>query len=366
MDDLRVADFDYELPSELIAQTPLDRRDRSRLMVLDRCTGAIEHATFDALPDYLDPGDLLVANNSRVLAARLRARKPATGGAVEVLLLRPREDGGWDALVRPARRLRAGMALRLTARDDRLAEQEATVRAIGDGGVIAIDLPPAVVEQLDAYGDVPLPPYITETLADPARYQTVYGSVPGSAAAPTAGLHITEALIDRLRRRGIRWAEVTLHVGLDTFRPVTVDRVLDHRIHREWCTVPPATASAIAETRRRGGRVVAVGTTAARTLETYGRERDPASGDGFSGMTDVFIVPGYRWLVVDALLTNFHLPRSTLLMMVSAFAGREAIRDAYDLAKKERYRFFSFGDAMLIRSAATDRNRDGRERAEGG
>jgi S-adenosylmethionine:tRNA ribosyltransferase-isomerase len=345
-DDLRVDDFDYELPAELIAQTPLPQRDRSRLMVVERATGAIRHSSFERLGDWLRPGDLLVANNSRVLAARLQTRKLDTGGRVELLLLRERDDGRWDALAKPARRLRPGTRLVVAAVLD--VPPPLTVRAVGEAGEIVVEVPAPVLDRLDRIGAMPLPPYITQRLDDPERYQTVYASAAGSAAAPTAGLHFTAGLIAALRERGIGWAEVTLHVGLDTFRPVTAERVLDHRIHREWCTVAPATATAVAEAKARGGRVVAVGTTAARTLETLGREGAVEAGRGFAGMTDLFIVPGYRWRVVDALLTNFHLPRSTLLMMIGAFAGMGLVREAYAEAIRDRYRFFSFGDAMLI------------------
>ena len=346
--DLLVSLFDYEAPSDLIAQTPLADRDRSRLLVLDRADGGIAHATFDRLGEWFRPGDLLVANNSRVLAARLLARKSDTGGRVELLLLRPTSGGAWEALARPTRHLRAGQRLEFDHGRSRGAEAFATVIEVGSNGEILVDLPAAVVDDLDGIGAAPLPPYITARLLDPERYQTVFASVPGSAAAPTAGLHFTPALIGRLRAGGVGWAEVTLHVGVDTFRPVTVERVGQHRIHREWCTVPEATAAAIAETKRRGGRVVAVGTTAARTLETLGGTDGLDGGRGFTGLTDLFIVPGYRWRVVDALVTNFHLPRSTLLMMVSSFAGVESIRAAYAAAIADRYRLFSFGDAMLI------------------
>lgn len=345
---LETADYDYALPAELIAQTPLEHRAASRLLVLDRKSGAIRHSRFQDVGDWLAPGDLLVANNSRVIPARLRGFRTATGGAVEVLLLRV-AAGLWSALGRPAKRLKAGDRLEFPARDATFGPAIAIVEDNLGSGEIRIRFEDRADERLEAYGEPPLPPYITQPLLDGSRYQTVYGSVSGSAAAPTAGLHFTGALIGDLRTKGIEWAEVTLHVGLDTFRPVTEPHILEHRIHREWCQAPVATAQAIAACRARGGRVVAVGTTAARTLETLGedwREDDP---NGFAGFTDTFIVPGHRWKLVDGLVTNFHLPRSTLLMLVSALAGRETILHAYAEATRHGYRFYSFGDAMLIR-----------------
>jgi len=344
----RVADFDYDLPAELIAQTPLPDRDGSRLLVVERATGRFTHAAMRGIGEWLEVGDLLVANNSRVLPARLVGRKCDTGGRVELLLLRPLDRTRWSALAKAARRLRAGSRLRIPALSGAaMPALEVEITAVGGDGLVELrfleDDP-----RLDDYGVAPLPPYIRERLTDPERYQTVYASVIGSAAAPTAGLHFTPRLVEDLRARGIGWAEVTLHVGLDTFRPVTVERVGEHRIHREWCTVPDETAHAIAAAREGGKRVVAVGTTAARTLETLGGDWDPAAPRRMTAMTDLFIVPGYRWRVVDAMLTNFHLPRSTLLMMVSSLAGVETIRRAYDEAIRHRYRFFSFGDAMLI------------------
>lgn len=348
---LRVDDFDYDLPNELIAQTPLPRRDASRLLVLERGTGRIDHATFADLPGLLDPGDLLVANNSRVIAARLAARKAETGGRVELLLLRDEGAGVWTALAKPARRLRPGAWLVVEPRPG-LAAAPLRLRIeerLGEGEFrVAFDRSAPV--SLAAYGTAPLPPYIREALAETERYQTVYAACAGSAAAPTAGLHFTHDLIAALRARGIGWAEVTLHVGLDTFRPVTTERIADHRIHREWCTVPADAARAVLDARAIGRRVVAVGTTAARTLETLGSDSpEAAATSGMTSMTDLFIFPGYRWTLVDAMITNFHLPRSSLLMMVSAFAGSESVRRAYAAAIAARYRFFSFGDAMLIR-----------------
>jgi S-adenosylmethionine:tRNA ribosyltransferase-isomerase len=340
---MRTADFDYELPPELIAQTPLERRDASRLLVLERSSGSITHSTVDRLPDFLSPGDLLVANNSRVMAARLMARKVETGGRVELLLLHPLADGSWESLAKPAKRLKSGQ--RLLAEGTEYGIE--VIRRLDDG-LVQLRLDDDLVSNLDQVGAVPLPPYIHERLADPNRYQTIYSSRPGSAAAPTAGLHFTPELIDRLRDRGVGWAEVTLDIGLDTFRPVTADDVADHHMHTETCRMDASTAHAIQRTRDTGGRVLALGTTAARTLETAGRLWENETPFAFEDATDIFITPGYRWRVVDGLFTNFHLPKSTLLMMVSALAGREHILAAYREAIRERYRFFSFGDAMLI------------------
>ncbi|MBA3450824.1 MAG: tRNA preQ1(34) S-adenosylmethionine ribosyltransferase-isomerase QueA [Chloroflexia bacterium] len=346
--DLETAAYDYDLPPELIAQTPLDRRDESRLMILDKESGAISHSQIKDLENWLTPGDLLVANNSRVIPARLRGVRKPSGGAVELLLLRS-EGGVWRALGRPAKKLQPGSWLEFASIKQSIAPARAIVEAnIGDGEIL-VRFEEAADDHLCDYGLAPLPPYITNPLIDGDRYQTVYGSVPGSAAAPTAGLHFTGGLIASLRAQGIGWTEVTLHVGLDTFRPVAVDLIKDHRIHQEWCEVSVDVASEIARCRLRGGRVVAVGTTAARALETVGNVWRDEKFEAFAGMTDTFIVPGHRWLVVDALLTNFHLPRSSLLMMVSALAGRESILGAYAEAIQEKYRFYSLGDAMMIR-----------------
>lgn len=346
-EDLRVADFDYDLPGELIAQRPIDRRDASRLLVLDRGTGAVTHATFADIGSFLRRGDLLVANNSRVIPARLHGRRASTDGQVELLLLRNLGNGTWQALGRPARRMRAGETLVLEAADGATTEQLEVVGNDGDG-LIRLRLPGSVERQLDRFGEIPLPPYIHDRLEDRERYQTTYARVTGSAAAPTAGLHFTDELRQALRDQGVGWAEVTLHVGLDTFRPMQGDHVREHRIHTEWCTVDDETAHRIAETRRRGGRVVAVGTTSARVLESLGASWDDDRPQGMTGDTSIFIVPGHRWTLVDGLITNFHLPKSTLMLLVSALAGRENILSAYTAAIEERYRFFSFGDAMLI------------------
>jgi S-adenosylmethionine:tRNA ribosyltransferase-isomerase len=346
--ELALSDFAYELPRELIAQEPLACRDQSRLLVLDGKRGAISHSTMQDLATWLEPGDLLVANNSRVIPARLHGYRMPSGGAVEVLLLRT-EGKIWSALGRPAKRLRPGTRLEFPARDPRIPAAVGTVVENLGEGQVRLRFADGADCHLEDYGEPPLPPYITRPLADADRYQTIYGRVPGSAAAPTAGLHFTPELLDQLRNAGIGWAEITLHVGLDTFRPVSEEHILDHRIHQEWCEVPGSVAEQIAACRARGSRVVAVGTTAARTLETLGRTWVDGDPRGYSGFTDLFILPGHRWRIVDALLTNFHLPRSTLLMLVSALAGRENVLGAYDEAVRHRYRFYSFGDAMLIR-----------------
>ncbi|MBE3589361.1 MAG: tRNA preQ1(34) S-adenosylmethionine ribosyltransferase-isomerase QueA [Firmicutes bacterium] len=339
---MRVEDFDYELPEELIAQEPLPDRDASRLMVLRRATQEIEHCRFYQLPEILAPGDLLVLNDTRVLPARLTGRR-ATGGAAEILLLHPEgESGRWRALARPFRRLRAGETLSFEG------GLVATIVDKAEEGevVVQLDAPGGWKRALQAAGQVPLPPYIRKTLKDPERYQTVYAREEGSAAAPTAGLHFTPRLLEELGRRGVETACLTLHVGLGTFRPVSAERVEQHRMHAEWYRLPPETAAAVERARARGGRVVAVGTTVCRTLET--RATDDGRVEPGSGWTDLFIYPGFRFRAVDALITNFHLPKSTLIMLVSAFAGREFVLEGYRRAVESRYRFYSFGDAMLI------------------
>jgi len=349
---VKTAEFDYELPLELIAQTPAEPRHASRLMVVDRCTGAIVHRRFRDLPEFLHPGDLLVHNESRVIPARLFARKP-TGGKAEILLLRPRSASTWEALVR-GRRIRRGTSLTLLeSPEGPSAGASAEVMEKGERGlyVLAFDRP--VLPLAERIGVTPLPPYIHAPLADAERYQTVYSRTPGSAAAPTAGLHFTPEMLRQLRKMGIRSAFVTLHVGLDTFRPVNEERIEDHRIHTEYCLLKPEAAEQVNQARKDKKRVVAVGTTSVRVLETAaqkaqrGQSRTPAV-EPFEGATDLFIYPGYEFRVVDALITNFHLPRSTLLMLVTAFAGKELLDRAYAEAVRERYRFFSFGDAMLI------------------
>jgi len=358
---MRIEEFDYTLPPELIAQTPAEPRDHSRLLVAHRSTGEIEHRRFYELGDFLRPGDLLVANESRVLPARLIGRKVPTGGKVEVLLLRPApqpgEAGGepsvWEALVSPGRRIHEGARLGFgDATDGPYLEAEVVARAELGGRILRFDTPPRPM--LDALGQMPLPPYIRQTVSDPERYQTVYARTEGSAAAPTAGLHFTQRLIDELRAGGAGFATVTLHVGLDTFRPVHEERVEDHPMHKEWYVLPDETAQAINRTRAGGGRVIAVGTTSVRVLETaataQGIEQDnrTQSVEPAEGWTSLYIMPGYHFGLVDAMITNFHLPRTTLLMLVTAFGGRSLIMRAYDEAIKEQYRFYSFGDAMLI------------------
>ncbi|MSQ24955.1 MAG: tRNA preQ1(34) S-adenosylmethionine ribosyltransferase-isomerase QueA [Dehalococcoidia bacterium] len=349
---MRTSDFDYPLPQELIAQTPMEPRDQSRLLVLDMAAGAMQHHRFRDIVELLHPGDLLVFNDSRVIPARLRGRKAGSGGQVELLLLHPMEPRLWQALARPGKRLAAGAVLRFQGQGK---EYSAEIESKSEGGVVTVRLEDEAM--IEACGETPLPPYIHERLADPERYQTVYARVRGSAAAPTAGLHFTPELLQRLQSQGVAMAFVTLHVGLDTFRPVDEDDPREHSIHTEYAVLPPETAAAVNATRARGGRIVAVGTTSVRVLETAARgalDLRLSKGEGatavapYSGWTDVFILPGHRFRAVDAMITNFHLPRSTLLMLVSAFAGRERVLAAYVKAVRERYRFYSFGDAMWV------------------
>ena len=335
-------DFDYDLPPELIAQTPVEPRDAARLLVLDRSGGGLQHKRFRELGDFLHPGDLLVLNQTRVIPARLYAHKIPTGGRVEVLLLNRRDALNWEALV-GGKGLLPGK--RIQIEDGPAAE----IVSILEGARRVLRFEKPVETFLNSAGHIPLPPYIQEKLDDPERYQTVYARLPGSVAAPTAGLHFTQQLIERLEGMGVRLAYVTLHVGLDTFAPVHEANPKEHAIHTEWCQVSKAAAQAVNETLRSGGRVVAVGTTSVRTLESAARFA--ADGDAvaaFDGPTDLFILPGYRFRVVGAMVTNFHLPRTTLIMLVSAFAGRERVLAAYQEAKQQGYRFYSFGDAMLI------------------
>jgi len=343
--NLRVDDFDYDLPAELIAQEPPAERDGGRLLVVNRTTGTLQDRHITDFPTLLNAGDLLVVNNTRVLAARLHGRR-STGGKVELLLLHRLEPGLWEALGKPARHLQPGTRFLLVSRDGSTEVAAEVDQSLGEGRLI-VRLDEAIERHLDDFGEAPLPPYIRHAVADSERYQTVFGHVPGSAAAPTAGLHLSSRLLQELKQRGVRVAEVTLQIGLDTFRPVTVERVVEHQMHSEWCAVPPETAALIHETRSAGNRIVVVGTTSARTLESWATAGEQ-SVSGWSSWTQVFITPGYQWRVVDAMLTNFHLPRSTLLMMISSLAGRELTRRAYEHAIAGRYRFFSFGDAMLI------------------
>ncbi len=346
---MNTTDFDYALPPELIAQTPADRRDGSRMMVLHRADQRWEHRMFSDLPDYLRAGDLLVLNNTRVIPARLFARKPGTGGRAEVFLLEEEMPDVWRVLLRCRRRPPIGGRLALEGGG------EVELVQFGEQGeaIVRFHLSVPLREYLESHGHIPLPPYIKRTegesrneAQDRERYQTVYARAPGSVAAPTAGLHFTDEMFRRLEATGIERAEITLHVGLGTFRPVSVARVEDHRMHDERYQVSPAAADAIARTRARGGRVVAVGTTSVRTLESVAARRGVVVPD--AGRTDLFIYPPYTFRAVDVLLTNFHLPQSTLLMMISALAGREFVLAAYAEAVRERYRFFSYGDCMLI------------------
>jgi len=339
---LKTSDFYFDLPQELIAQTPLERRDGSRLLTLDKETGKTEHKHFYDLPGMLRPGDCLVLNNSRVLPARLFGRRSG-GGACEVLLLIDRGDKVWECLVRPGKKLRTGAKITF-------GEGELTAEVVGEveGGnrLVRFDYEGIFLETLERLGKMPLPPYIKEELEDSERYQTVYSKVVGSAAAPTAGLHFTNELLEQVAAMGVKVCYVTLHVGLGTFRPVKAESLDEHEMHSEYCVISQETADVINQTKREGGRVICVGTTSCRTIESWANE--DGTMEAKAGWTNIFIYPGYRFKVLDALITNFHLPESTLIMLVSALAGRENVLAAYDEAVRERYRFFSFGDAMFI------------------
>ena len=339
---MRKQDFWYELPEELIAQTPLQQRDASRLMVLGRDTGDVTHRHFYDVIDYLEPGDCLVMNNSRVLPARLLGHRP-TGGAVEVLLLRDLGQKCWECLVKPGKKMHPGQNVVFGN-----GELTATVTAVQDDGnrVVEFHYEGIFLEVLERLGKMPLPPYIKAELEDQERYQTVYSRETGSAAAPTAGLHFTTELLERIREKGVKTAFVTLHVGLGTFRPVKAEEITDHHMHAELCMLSRDTADLLNETRRNGGRIVCVGTTSCRTLESLVNE--DGTFEEKSKWTEIFIYPGYRFKAMDAIITNFHLPESTLVMLISAFAGRENVLRAYKEAVEEKYRFFSFGDAMYI------------------
>jgi len=339
---LKTSDFDFQLPEELIAQTPLERRDASRLLTLDKTTGAVGHHHFYDLPQFLRPGDCLVLNDSRVLPARLIGHRP-TGGVCEVLLLVDRGDNLWECLVRPGRKLKPGA--QVIFGDGQLT---ATVEAELDDGKRAVRFHYCGIflEILEQLGKMPLPPYIKAELEDQERYQTVYSKVVGSAAAPTAGLHFTPELLEQVGEIGVKVCCVTLHVGLGTFRPVKAEEITDHEMHSEFCQISGETATIINETKQSGGRVICVGTTSCRTIESFAAEDGTMSER--SGWTNIFIYPGYKFKVLDALITNFHLPQSTLIMLVSALAGREHVLAAYEEAVREKYRFFSFGDAMFI------------------
>ena len=340
---MKTSDFDFYLPEELIAQTPLERRDTSRLLTLDKQTGETTHRHFYELPQLLRPGDCLVLNNSRVLPARLIGHRLPGGGACEVLLLTDKGDGLWECLVRPGRKLKPGA--QVSFGEGRLT---ATVEAEVSGGnrLVRFHYQGIFLEVLEELGKMPLPPYIKEELQDNERYQTVYSKINGSAAAPTAGLHFTPELLRQIQEMGVKLCYVTLHVGLGTFRPVKAEDISEHEMHSEYCIIPEETARIINETKRNGGRVICVGTTSCRTVESFAAEDGTLKES--AGWTSIFIYPGYRFKVLDALVTNFHLPQSTLIMLVSALAGREHVLAAYEEAVKERYRFFSFGDAMFI------------------
>ncbi|MBU0490806.1 MAG: tRNA preQ1(34) S-adenosylmethionine ribosyltransferase-isomerase QueA [Chloroflexi bacterium] len=363
---MKTSDFDYDLLPEFIAQTPIEPRDAARLMVVHRDgdrdgdrdrdggAGQIEHCRFYELGEYLRPGDVLVGNESRVIHARLFGHKVPTGGQVELLLLRPRDDVTWEALVRPGRRVREGTRLAFADAAGDHVEAQVIARTPASGGrVVRFDRP--ILPLLDALGVLPLPPYIHTPLADPARYQTVYAHTPGSVAAPTAGLHFTPDLLLALRRQDVQFETVTLHISLDTFRPIAEEDVSQHQMHTEWCELTANVARRLNQARLEGRRIVAVGTTAVRVLETAAQAacgREGACGwqtvAAFQGATDLFIMPGYRFRAVDALITNFHLPRSTLLLLVSAFAGHDLIRRSYQEAIRAGYRFYSLGDAQLL------------------
>ncbi|MDD6160892.1 MAG: tRNA preQ1(34) S-adenosylmethionine ribosyltransferase-isomerase QueA [Oscillospiraceae bacterium] len=339
---MKTSDFYFDLPEELIAQTPLERRDGSRLLTLDKNTGEIGHHHFFDLPTMLKPGDCLVLNDSRVLPARLIGRRSG-GGACEILLLIDRGEKVWECLVRPGKKLRPGA--RVTFGDGELSA-EIVGEVNGGNRLVRFEYEGIFLEVLERLGKMPLPPYIHEELENGERYQTVYSKVVGSAAAPTAGLHFTNELLEQIKSMGVKVCYVTLHVGLGTFRPVKAENLDEHEMHSEYCVIPQETADVINETKRNGGRVICVGTTSCRTIESWANE--DGTMEAKAGWTNIFIYPGYRFKVLDALITNFHLPESTLIMLVSALAGREHVLAAYEEAVRERYRFFSFGDAMFI------------------
>ncbi|MCC3173195.1 tRNA preQ1(34) S-adenosylmethionine ribosyltransferase-isomerase QueA [Streptococcus sanguinis] len=342
---MNTADFDFDLPEELIAQTPLEKRDASRLLVVDKETGVFSDQHFDQIIDQLQPGDALVMNNTRVLPARLYGIKPETGGHVELLLLKNTQGDDWEVLAKPAKRLRVGA--QISFGDGRLTAT--VVEELEHGGrIVRFDYEGIFLEVLESLGEMPLPPYIHEKLSDRERYQTVYAKENGSAAAPTAGLHFTEELLEQIAAKGVKLVYLTLHVGLGTFRPVSVDSLDEHEMHSEFYSLSEEAAQTLRQVKAKGCRVIAVGTTSIRTLETIGSKfQGQIQAD--SGWTNIFIKPGYDWKVVDAFSTNFHLPKSTLVMLVSAFAGRSLTLEAYEHAIAERYRFFSFGDAMFIK-----------------
>ncbi|MBE5856466.1 MAG: tRNA preQ1(34) S-adenosylmethionine ribosyltransferase-isomerase QueA [Lachnospiraceae bacterium] len=344
MNSLKTSDFYFDLPEELIAQDPLEDRSSSRLLVLDKTTGATEHHIFKEIGSFLNPGDCLVLNNTKVIPARLYGAREATGGAVEVLLLKRNADDVWETLVKPGKKCKPGT--RLVFGDGRLKAE--VLETVDEGNrLIKFEYEGIWEEVLDSLGEMPLPPYITHKLQDKNRYQTVYAKYEGSAAAPTAGLHFTKELLAEIENKGVKICYVTLHVGLGTFRPVKAENILEHHMHTEVYQVTEEAAKMINETKAAGGRVICVGTTSCRTIESASDESGIVHAG--NGDTSIFIYPGYKFKVLDALITNFHLPESTLVMLVSALAGRENVLNAYNEAIKERYRFFSFGDAMFIR-----------------
>ncbi|WP_291633589.1 tRNA preQ1(34) S-adenosylmethionine ribosyltransferase-isomerase QueA [Clostridium sp.] len=340
---MKVKDFDFDLPKELIAQHPLEKRDESRLMVVNKTNNEIEHKKFKDIIEYLNPGDCLVLNDTRVLPARLLGMKAGTGGKMEFLLLKRIDQNHWETLVKPGKRAKIGTTFIFGN-----GELKAEVISVSEGGsrLVKFEFEGIFEEVLDKLGEMPLPPYITEKLEDKERYQTVFSKEVGSAAAPTAGLHFTEDLLQKIKAKGVKIAFVTLHVGLGTFRPVKAEVVEEHEMHSEHYMLSSETAKIINEAREKGGRVIAVGTTSNRTLESIADEQGKVCEK--SGWTDIFIYPGYKFKIVNALITNFHLPESTLIMLVSAFAGQDLVMGAYDMAVKEEYRFFSFGDAMFL------------------
>lgn len=340
---MKTSDFYYELPKELIAQDPLEDRSSSRLMHLDRNTGAVEHRHFRDIREYLKPGDCLVINDTKVIPARLYGRKEGTDALIEILLLKRKENDVWETLVKPGKKCRPGAEISF---GEGILKGK-IIEVVEEGNrLIQFEYEGIFEEILDRLGEMPLPPYITHKLKDKNRYQTVYAKHEGSAAAPTAGLHFTEELLEEIQSMGVRIAHVTLHVGLGTFRPVKVEEVAEHHMHSEFYVVEEEQAALINQTRKQGGRVIAVGTTSCRTLESAASEDGTLKAG--SGWTDIFIYPGYRFKILDGLITNFHLPESTLIMLVSAFAGKEHVLAAYEEAVREKYRFFSFGDAMII------------------
>ncbi|GEN51390.1 tRNA preQ1(34) S-adenosylmethionine ribosyltransferase-isomerase QueA [Alkalibacterium pelagium] len=342
---LTTNDFDFELPEELIAQTPLKNRSSSKMMVLNKETESIEDRQFESIIDELNPGDALVMNNTRVLPARLYGEKEDTKAHMEVLLLKNLEGDKWETLMKPAKKAKPGTVI--TFGDGRL--KATVIESLEHGGrIVEFSYDGIFLETLESLGEMPLPPYIKERLDDSERYQTVYAKENGSAAAPTAGLHFTEDILEKIQEKGVKLVFLTLHVGLGTFRPVSVDNIEEHKMHEEFYQLSEESAATLNKTRDEGGRIIAIGTTSIRTLETIGQEFD-GRFQAASGWTDIFIAPGYQFKAVDGFLTNFHLPKSTLIMLVSAFLGRDFVLEAYNHAVQERYRFFSFGDAMFVK-----------------